>query len=396
MPLLSLLAGRHPACAHARNARYTARSPFNRLYRCGVVASVAESSSAAPVSESLSPDVVATEEQRADRTADASSSAAAPDAPRPGFHPKAPRVPPVLIKPGGPICDMELLKNGVILVDKPLGWTSFDVCGKIRNMIRFLEVKKVGHAGTLDPNASGLLIVCTGKGTKFCDDFQAQDKEYSGTLRLGEFTPSYDAESEVTERSAWEHITDEELQAAAAKYVGNIMQVPPMFSAIKVGGMKMYQLAREGQALELPPRPVTISSLRVWRDDANRQDVHFYVHCSKGTYIRSLAHDLGRALGSHAHLVALRREASGDYRVSDAWQMSDLVAEINGRREAHRAAVEAAAAAAAEAAAKAAAETAAETVTEAVAEAEAEAEAGTSAGVEGAVEGRKEVAAQEA
>ncbi|KAG2435888.1 hypothetical protein HXX76_007083 [Chlamydomonas incerta] len=357
----SLLAGRRPASAlqHARAAARSARPAFSRLHRCGVVASAAVSSSAAPVGDSPQPDVVATEEQRADRTADASSSTGASDAPRSKhpYHPKAPRVAPVLIKPGGAIDDMGRLQNGVILVDKPLGWTSFDVCGKIRNMIRFLEVKKVGHAGTLDPNATGLLIVCTGKGTKFCDDFQAQDKEYSGTLRLGEFTPSYDAESEVTERSAWEHITDEELQAAAARFVGDIMQVPPMFSAIKVGGMKMYQLAREGQALELPPRPVTISSLRVWRDAASRQDVHFYVHCTKGTYIRSLAHDLGRALGSHAHLVALRREASGDYRVSDAWQMADLIAEINGRRDAHRAAAEAAAAAAkAEAAAPAEAE----------------------------------------
>ncbi|KAG2433130.1 hypothetical protein HYH02_012831 [Chlamydomonas schloesseri] len=353
----TLLGGRRPL--HNARVACSARPAFSRLRRCGVFASAAVSSSPAPVSEPSAPDVAATEaDTRADRTADASSSAAtASDAPRPGYHPKAPRVPPTLIKPGpgSRIDDMELLKNGVILVDKPLGWTSFDVCGKIRNMIRFLEVKKVGHAGTLDPNASGLLIVCTGKGTKFCDDFQAQDKEYSGTMRLGEFTPSYDAESEVSERSAWEHITDAELQAAAAKYVGDIMQVPPMFSAIKVGGMKMYQLAREGQALDLPPRPVTISSLRVWRDESSRQDVHFYVHCSKGTYIRSLAHDLGRALGTHAHLVALRREASGDYRVRDAWQMADLITEINSRRDAHRAAAEAATAEAAAAAAAVAA-----------------------------------------
>ncbi|PNH10323.1 tRNA pseudouridine synthase B [Tetrabaena socialis] len=168
------------------------------------------------------------QQEREDRTAEASSSGArtGPDATpqeEAAFRQAAAlrrsqRDRPTVIVPGasGRIEDLSLLHNGMFLVDKPLDWTSFDVCGKIRNMIRFLEVKKVGHAGTLDPNATGLLIVCTGKGTKFCDDFQAQDKEYSGTLRLGEATPSYDTESEVSERAPWEHITGPQLGPASS------------------------------------------------------------------------------------------------------------------------------------------------------------------------------------
>ncbi|GLC51944.1 hypothetical protein PLESTB_000565500 [Pleodorina starrii] len=225
-----------------------------------------------------------------DRTPEASSSASLGGVDGSGSSKaatrKAKRVSPTSLNPG-PIEDITVLENGVILVDKPLGWTSFDVCGKIRNMLKFLGVRKVGHAGTLDPNATGLLIVCTGRGTKFCDDFMAQDKEYSGTMRLGEGTASYDAETEVSERLPWEHVTDADLQAAAGRFVGDILQVPPMFSAIKVGGQKMYQLAREGQSLELPPRPVSIGSLRVWRSETNPQDVHFYVACSKVGATRS-------------------------------------------------------------------------------------------------------------
>lgn len=240
---------------------------------------------------------------------------------------------------------MSLFDNGVLLVDKPLGWTSFDVCGKLRNMLKFLGVKKVGHAGTLDPMATGLLIVCTGRGTKFSDDFMAQDKEYSGTMRLGEATASYDAETEVKERLPWQHITDGQLQASAASFLGDIMQVPPMFSAIKVGGQRLYHLAREGTTLELAPRPVTIHELRVWRASPADQDVHFSMKCTKGTYVRSLAHDLGKALGTAAHLTALRREASGTFHARDAWPLQQLIDHLNSAREGHRAAAAAAAAA---------------------------------------------------
>ncbi|KAG2499566.1 hypothetical protein HYH03_002511 [Edaphochlamys debaryana] len=320
--------------------------------------------SAEPVPAAEDPD-------RLDRTAEATTSIdGAEELPKKQHvwphHPKAKRVAPTPLRPG-PITEAELkvLENGVLLVDKPLSWTSFDVCNKIRWMLKFLGIKKVGHAGTLDPNATGLLIVCTGRGTKFCDDFMAEDKVYSGTLRLGEGTASYDAESEVSERQPWEHITDADLEAACARFTGELMQVPPMFSAIKVGGQKMYQVAREGGHVELPPRAVRIDSLRLWRDAANPQEVHFHVACSKGTYIRSLAHDLGRALGSAAHLVALRREASGEHAVGAAWALPDLVAALTAAKEAH--AARAAERAEAERAAKAAA-------------AEAGVEAGTGAG----------------
>ncbi|GIL48544.1 hypothetical protein Vafri_5035 [Volvox africanus] len=268
-----------------------------------------------------------------DRTFDASTSQGVdPDSTFEATR-KPKRISPTSLIPG-PIVNVGVLQNGVILVDKPLGWTSFDVCGKIRNMLKFIGVKKVGHAGTLDPNATGLLIVCTGRGTKFCDDFMAQAKEYSGTMRLGEGTASYDAECEVSERLPWEHVTDLDLQAASERFLGDLMQVPPMFSAIKVGGQKMYQLAREGQSVDLPPRPVTISSLRLWRSETSPQDVHFHVACSKGTYIRSLAYDIGRALGTAAHLVALRREAVGSYRVGDAWDLRQLIDQLEQQKRA--------------------------------------------------------------
>ncbi|GIL74450.1 hypothetical protein Vretimale_2136 [Volvox reticuliferus] len=153
-------------------------------------------------------------------------------------------------------------------------------------------------------------------------------------MRLGEGTASYDAECEVSERLPWEHVTDVDLQAVSERFVGDLMQVPPMFSAIKVGGQKMYQLAREGQSVALPPRPVIVSSLRLWRSETSPQDVHFYVACSKGTYIRSLAYDIGRALGTVAHLVALRREAVGSYRVGDAWDLRQLIDQLEQQKRA--------------------------------------------------------------
>ncbi|EIE20650.1 putative tRNA pseudouridine synthase [Coccomyxa subellipsoidea C-169] len=220
--------------------------------------------------------------------------------------------------------------NAAVLVDKPQDWTSFDVCGKLRGA---LKVKKVGHAGTLDPMATGLLIICTGQGTKQIDDFVAMEKAYSGTLRLGQATPSYDAMSEIEEELPWEDITDEDLEAAKEAFVGDILQQPPMFSAIKIKGERLYKAARRGEVVERQSRPVTIHSFELQRDESNRQDVHFKVTCSKGTYIRSLAHDLGKAVGSAAHLTALRRESIGEHSVADAWSVLDLVAAAQAARQ---------------------------------------------------------------
>ena len=202
-----------------------------------------------------------------------------------------------------------------LLMDKPKGWSSFDVIRKLRPL---LGIKKIGHAGTLDPMATGLLIVLVGRrATKQMQRFMDLPKTYDGTLRLGEVTPSYDAETEVSERLSWEHVTEEDLDQIPERYTGTITQRPPMYSAVKVGGERLYKKARRGETVERPPRIVTIESL-TWtgREGA---DVSFRVVCSKGTYIRSLAHDIGQDLECGAHLVALRRTAIGPYRVDRAW-----------------------------------------------------------------------------
>ncbi|KAL5572807.1 hypothetical protein UlMin_022404 [Ulmus minor] len=212
--------------------------------------------------------------------------------------------------------------NGsVVLVNKPKGWTSFTVCGKLR---RLVKVKKVGHAGTLDPMATGLLIVCVGKATKQVDRYQGMIKGYSGVFRLGEATSTWDADSPVIQREPWEHIKDEDIKKKAASFVGEIWQVPPMFSAIKVGGEKMYDKARRGESIELAPRRISIFQFDIERSLDDRQNLIFRVICSKGTYIRSLCADLGKALGSCAHLTALRRDSIGEYSADDAWEFKEL------------------------------------------------------------------------
>ncbi|XP_057767073.1 uncharacterized protein LOC130987536 [Salvia miltiorrhiza] len=216
--------------------------------------------------------------------------------------------------------------NGtVLLVNKPKGWTSFTVCGKLR---RLVNVKKVGHAGTLDPMATGLLIVCVGKATKVVDRYQGMLKGYSGTFRLGEATSTWDADSPVIQRESWEHIKDEDIKKSAASFCGEIWQVPPMFSAIKVGGERMYEKARKGESIELSPRRISIFQFDVERSLEDRQNVIFRVTCSKGTYIRSLCADFGKALGSCAHLTALRRDSIGEYSADDAWEFQELEEEI--------------------------------------------------------------------
>ncbi|RDX86417.1 truB, partial [Mucuna pruriens] len=194
----------------------------------------------------------------------------------------------------------------VVLVNKPKGWTSFTVCGKLR---RLVKVKKVGHAGTLDPMATGLLIVCVGKATKLVDRYQGMVKGYSGVFRMGEATSTWDADSPVIQREPWEHIKDEDIKRNALSFCGEIWQVPPMFSAIKVGGEKMYEKARRGESIELSPRRISIFQFDIERSLDDRQNLIFRVTCSKGTYIRSLCADFGKALGSCAHLTALRRDS---------------------------------------------------------------------------------------
>jgi tRNA pseudouridine55 synthase len=201
----------------------------------------------------------------------------------------------------------------IFLVNKPFGWSSFQAVKKMKYL---LKARKCGHAGTLDPLATGLLIICTGKATKQLPEFQAQQKEYTGTITLGGITPSYDLETEVVERLPFAHITREEVEAAMAKLTGEIEQVPPVFSAVKVDGKRSYKLARQGEAKVLEPRKVLVESFEITRLDL--PEVDFRVACSKGTYIRSLAHDLGKLLGCGAYLSALVRTRIGDFRIEDA------------------------------------------------------------------------------
>lgn len=214
----------------------------------------------------------------------------------------------------------------VVLVNKPKGWTSFTVCGKLR---RLVKVKKVGHAGTLDPMATGLLIVCVGKATKMVDGYQGMVKGYSGVFRLGEATSTWDADSPVIQREPWEHIKDEDLKKTAASFCGEIWQVPPMFSAIKVGGERMYEKARRGESIELSPRRISIFQFEIERSLNDRQNLIFRVTCSKGTYIRSLCADFGKSIGSCAHLTALRRDSIGEYSADNAWDFKELEDAIN-------------------------------------------------------------------
>ncbi len=213
------------------------------------------------------------------------------------------------------------LAGQVILIDKPLEWTSFDVVKKIRNLIR---IKKVGHTGTLDPLASGLLILCTGKKTKSIESYMAEEKEYTGTFTIGQTTPTYDLESEPSEPLSFGHISESDLINATKPFIGAIEQIPPMHSAIKVGGKRLYELARKGETVARKTRSVIISEFELTQIDL--PVINFRVVCSKGTYIRSLAHDFGEALGVGAHLSSLRRTRIGEFNVKDAYDLEELVA----------------------------------------------------------------------
>ncbi len=215
---------------------------------------------------------------------------------------------------------MEQPEEGrVLLVDKPLTWTSFDVVKKLRYA---LKVKKIGHAGTLDPLATGLLILCTGKMTKQIDSYQAMEKEYEGEIVLGKITPSYDLETEVQDFGDPSVITDDQIETALEKFRGTISQVPPQYSAIKIDGKRAYESARKGKKVKMEPRQVEIGLFELEKIDAERYK--FRVVCSKGTYIRSLAHDFGQELGTGAYLASLRRTRIGSFHVKDAETIESL------------------------------------------------------------------------
>lgn len=223
--------------------------------------------------------------------------------------------------------DMDFSKGGYLLFDKPYGWTSFDAVGRVRWALRkkFGHKFKVGHAGTLDPLATGLLIICLGFYTKKIVEFQDMEKEYEGVFTLGAFRPSFDKETEITETFPTSHITDDMLQQAAKPFIGIIEQIPPAHSAIKINGKRAYRSAREGEDIEMKPRIVTIKSMEVKRLDA--VNISFKVVCEKGTYIRSLARDFGKALDSAAYLDSLVRTRIGKYELKDAIKDEDLTEE---------------------------------------------------------------------
>lgn len=221
-------------------------------------------------------------------------------------------------------------QNGeLLLVDKPLTWTSFDVVGKIRNSTRIKKIK-VGHAGTLDPLATGLLIVCTGKLTKKVDEFLAEEKEYTGNITLGATTPSYDLETEVNHTFPTNHITNEMLFEVAKTFEGEIEQVSPVYSALRIDGERAYHKARRGEEVKMKSRKVTIEAFEI--TNIEMPIVSFRIVCSKGTYIRSIAHDFGKKLNSGGYLSSLRRTRSGAFKIEDAWNLEELVAKIKTER----------------------------------------------------------------
>lgn len=217
----------------------------------------------------------------------------------------------------------------VLLIDKPLNWTSFQAVNKLRWEIRqafTIKKIKVGHAGTLDPLATGLLIICTGKMTKQIETFQGQIKEYTGTIVLGSTTPSFDLESEINETFPTHHITKELIHDTTKQFIGEIDQFPPIFSALKKDGKRLYEYARAGEAVDVKSRKITIKSFEITKIESNL--VNFKVICSKGTYIRSLANDFGKALNSGGHLSALRRTKIGDYHVDNALSIDAFIAQL--------------------------------------------------------------------
>lgn len=224
------------------------------------------------------------------------------------------------IIPLDPAIQQPFADGKVLLIDKPLHWTSFDMVRKLRGV---LQIKKIGHAGTLDPLATGLLIICTGKFTKSINDYAAQEKEYTGQFTLGAVTPTYDLESSPEQPKDYTYVTEDQIKATAEKFVGEIEQTPPMYSAIKKDGVALYELARKGVEVELKKRNVTIYQFDITRIEL--PVVEFKILCSTGTYIRSIANDFGAALGCGAYLSGLRRTSIGAFSVADAIKVEDVL-----------------------------------------------------------------------
>lgn len=220
--------------------------------------------------------------------------------------------------------NLDYLSGQVILIDKPANWTSFDVVAKVR---RLIKVKKVGHAGTLDPLATGLLIICTGKKTKEISNYQEQRKKYTGIITLGKSSPSMDLATEINEQALPENLTEENIFEVRDKFLGKIEQIPPMFSAIKHKGKSLYKLARKGKEVEREPRQVEIYSFEITKIDL--PDIHFEISCSKGTYIRVIANDFGNELGCGGVLSLLRRTEIGDYSIDDAYEINEFSSLFN-------------------------------------------------------------------
>lgn len=219
----------------------------------------------------------------------------------------------------------ELREGGVLLVDKPYEWTSFDVINKLRKQLHV----KIGHCGTLDPLATGLLICCTGKFTKKITDYQRLPKEYTGIFHLGATTPTYDLESEPEQSGSCEHLSEEDIRSATTQFTGDIQQIPPAHSAVKKGGKRAYEYARAGKEIKLEPRNIHISAFEITK--INLPEVHFRVACGTGTYIRSLAHDYGQALGCGAYLQELRRTQIGEYIAENALSPLEWITEWNNK-----------------------------------------------------------------
>lgn len=221
---------------------------------------------------------------------------------------------------------LDLISGEVLAIDKPLGWTSFDAVKRLRGAIqRRLHLKrfKVGHAGTLDPLATGVLIVCTGRATRRIEELQGGSKEYVATLQLGATTPSFDLETQIDATYPFDHVTRKAVEAVLPRFRGEIMQAPPIFSAVKIDGKRAYKLARKGAEVELKPKPLVITELEIIAFESPRLELR--IVCSKGTYIRALARDIGQALGTGAHLTALRRTRVGDIGIGSCLSVDEAV-----------------------------------------------------------------------
>ena len=221
--------------------------------------------------------------------------------------------------------NINFLEGSTLLINKPLNWTSFDVVKKVRNILKnHYQIKKikVGHAGTLDPLADGLLILCTGKWTKKIEEFQNQEKEYAGTFVLGATTPSYDLETEINQTFNLSSLTEEQIRSNRNLFIGDIEQAPPIFSALKKDGVRLYEYARKGVEIEVKKRNVNISTFDISRIEL--PEIDFKIRCSKGTYIRSIAHDFGKSLDNGAYLSKLRRTKIGKFNLEDAVNLQDF------------------------------------------------------------------------